>query len=179
MSNRSLDRVLHGDYVADLPRLPVDDLRAKRSECQRLEDAASYLRRLVQGRLDVIGLEIRSRTSGERADLTAIVEQLPSILAEGTGRTATGRPLVGADTPPDDQEEWASERVQAACGAFDVASAPELADGELFQLTDGLNALERQVSGERRKLHDVIDILQAELVRRYKSGEASVDGLLR
>ena len=179
MSNRSLARVLHGDYVADLARLPVDDLRAKRTECQRLEDAASYLRRLVQGRLDVIGLEIRARTSGERADLTAIVEQLPAILAEGTGRAANGRPLVGYDAPPEDQEAWASERVGAACGGFDVAGVPELADDELFQLTDALNALERQVSGERRKLHDVIDVLQAELVRRYKSGEASVDGLLR
>ena len=49
----------------------------------------------------------------------------------------------------------------------------------LFRLTDALHALERQVSTERRRLHDVIDALQIELIRRYKTGEASVDGLLR
>ena len=178
MSNRSLERVLDGEYVAALDKLPVEELRAKRTECQRLEDAASYLRRLVQGRLDVVGLEIRARTSGERADLSAIVEQLPAILAEGTRRTATGR-LVGADGPPDDQEAWATQRVDAACRGLDLANVPELADPDLFRLTDALHALERQVSTERRRLHDVIDTLQIELIRRYKTGEASVDGLLR
>jgi hypothetical protein len=34
------------------------------------------------------------------------------------------------------------------------------------------------VSAERRGLHQRIDALQAELVSRYKSGRASVDGLL-
>ena len=75
MSNRTLERVLTGDYLADLDTLAVDAIRQKRYETQRLEDASSYLRRLVQGRLDVIGLEIRARASDERTDLSAIVDQ--------------------------------------------------------------------------------------------------------
>ena len=39
--------------------------------------------------------------------------------------------------------------------------------------------LERHVSGQRRALHERIDALQEELVRRYKTGEASVDSLLK
>ena len=177
MSNRTLERVLTGDYLADLDTLAVDSIRQKRYETQRLEDASSYLRRLVQGRLDVIGLEIRARASDERTDLSAIVEQLPMALSDGVSRTVTGR-LIDASAPPDDQEEWASDRVDAVCGGFDLASVPELPDETLYTLTDSLNALERQISMERRKLHDVIDALQSELVRRYKSGEANVDGLL-
>ena len=42
-----------------------------------------------------------------------------------------------------------------------------------------LAVLERTVSDERRRLHDILDLLQAELVHRYKTGQASVEGLLQ
>ena len=48
----------------------------------------------------------------------------------------------------------------------------------LGDLSKRLEALERNVSYDRRALHVVIDRLQAEIVERYKSGRASVDGLL-
>jgi hypothetical protein len=35
------------------------------------------------------------------------------------------------------------------------------------------------VSGQRRDLFERIDALQAEITRRYKTGEASVDSLLQ
>jgi len=35
------------------------------------------------------------------------------------------------------------------------------------------------VSSDRRALHGAIDALQAEIARRYQTGEASVDSLLR
>ena len=39
--------------------------------------------------------------------------------------------------------------------------------------------LERQVSERRQALFTRIDALQAELTRRYKTGEASVESLLK
>ena len=53
-----------------------------------------------------------------------------------------------------------------------------MADDELRQVTDALAEFERQVSGRRRAMFDRIDALQAEIVRRYRSGEANVDSLL-
>jgi len=41
-----------------------------------------------------------------------------------------------------------------------------------------MKGLEDEVSTHRRTLHGVIDVVQAEVVRRYSSGEATVDGLL-
>ena len=38
--------------------------------------------------------------------------------------------------------------------------------------------LEDEVSSNRRTMHGVIDAVQAEVIRRYSSGEATVDGLL-
>jgi hypothetical protein len=45
-------------------------------------------------------------------------------------------------------------------------------------LESALVEFERDVSADRRDRHARLDALSAELVRRYREGEASVDGLL-
>jgi uncharacterized small protein (DUF1192 family) len=42
-----------------------------------------------------------------------------------------------------------------------------------------VSAYEHDVSGRRRALHERIDVLQAEITRRYRTGEASVETLFR
>jgi hypothetical protein len=177
MANRHLDRVLRSDYLEGIDGWPIEEIRERRAECQRLEDAASYLRRLVQTRIDILGMEVRSRSNGQLPDLESLIEQLPSILGEGEGRSVGGR-LLSAE-PDDEQELWAEARVAEACAGFDVENATELPEEALVRMSDSLVSLERAVSVERRKLHDVFDFLQSELVRRYRSGLASVDGLLK
>ncbi|MFP5375386.1 MAG: hypothetical protein ACLGIO_01215, partial [Acidimicrobiia bacterium] len=64
---------------------------------------------------------------------------------------------------------------------FDVGRAARLAEmdeAEVRRLADRLEELERRVSADRRALHQRLDALQAEVVRRYKSGEESPDSLL-
>ena len=46
-------------------------------------------------------------------------------------------------------------------------------------MADALAALEVKVSGYRHDLFERIDALQAEITRRYKTGEATVDSLLQ
>ena len=46
-------------------------------------------------------------------------------------------------------------------------------------MTEQLDAFEHEVSGHRRDLFERIDALQAEITRRYKTGEATVDSLLQ
>ena len=58
-------KIAAADYLGDLGARPLDDLRTLRAECQRVEDAVSYQRRLVQGRLDVVRVERDRRASGE------------------------------------------------------------------------------------------------------------------
>jgi hypothetical protein len=53
-----------------------------------------------------------------------------------------------------------------------------ISDQDLAAASQRLAALERRVSDHRRVLFDRLDALQAELARRYKSGEASVESLL-
>ena len=49
----------------------------------------------------------------------------------------------------------------------------------LTEFACALNELEDSVSQSRRDLHGAIDTLQGEVTRRYRTGEASVDGLLK
>jgi hypothetical protein len=56
---------------------------------------------------------------------------------------------------------------------------PGLSTDALGALGDRLADLEREVSDRRRELFASIDALQAELTRRYRTGEADVESLLR
>ncbi|MDQ1375171.1 MAG: hypothetical protein QOJ09_2509, partial [Actinomycetota bacterium] len=60
-----------------------------------------------------------------------------------------------------------------------LSSLPDMGEGQVRSLADDLGELERTTSDQRRLLLDRIDVLQEEIVRRYKEGEASVDSLLK
>ena len=79
---------------------------------------------------------------------------------------------------PTDIDATQVDRLDAIADADTLATLPQLSDAQLRQMVDALADLEHDVSAGRRSVHDVIDRLQDELVRRYKSGEANVDTLL-
>lgn len=171
-----LDRLLAPDYLAGLRDLSTTDLRAHKAECNRAEGALSYLRRLVQVRLDIVRAEIDSRAGGGTGDLHELVEHLPEILAEGGTRTVTGR-LPSLALPDVDHDVLTAE-LDAVLRVDKAGALPETGLDELRRIQDDLVALERKVSDQRRALHERLDALQAELIRRYREGEASVDDWL-
>ena len=68
-----------------------------------------------------------------------------------------------------------STRLLDRAGDNDLSS---LSAEELVSYGDALHEFEQARSHERRELFTRIDELSAELVRRYRDGEANVDGLL-
>lgn len=168
--------MLSPDYGADVENLPTDELRSRRAECGELEGALSYMRRLIQGRLDIAGAELRRRTEGgEPSDVHALVARLPEILSEKVRAPGLGRLT---DVAPPEADDLVPE-LDAVADARTVARVTELDDDEVRRLVDELQELEQTVSGRRRQLHERIDVFQAELVRRYRTGEESVESLLR
>jgi hypothetical protein len=155
----------------------MQQLRERRSELQAIELALSYVRRLIQGRLDIVLDERQHRAQGEgQRDVAALVADLPKILSEhvtGGGRGA----LPEVMRPRADIDEVVG-LVDHTIDAGRLASLTELSDEALDEAASGLTSLERRVSQHRRALHTSIDALQEEIVRRYKTGEASVDALL-
>ena len=177
-SQEDLTRLLDPDYLADVDSLTLDDTRRMRAECQEAEASLSYLRRLIQGRLDIVHAYMERPEGSAAPDLSSVVENLAGILA-GPGRpTGPSRNPV-LHSPDTDQMAELTVELDAILGADDVARLATLDDAQLSDLAVRLRELENRVSTERLGLFDRIDTLQAELVERHKSGNASLDGLLR
>jgi hypothetical protein len=169
--------MLRADYLDDLESRPIEDIRTMRAECVAVETSVSFVRRMVQGRLDILEAERRRRDSGAApTDVSELIDSLPDILSEHGRPPGLGR-LPQSIDPPEPDPDF-TRRLDAVAGAGRLSSLPEMSDGELAEAVAELEALEQEVSGRRRELFDRIDALQSELTRRYRSGEVSVDSLL-
>jgi len=180
MATGELDRLLEPDYLGDLQSRPIEEIRAMRDECRRAEDGLSYVRRQAQGRLDIVAAEQSRRADGKGpSDAASIVDALPSIL--GHGVTTSGRITdVRSNSlePPAEASQLIVE-LEGILHESSLTGLGQITDDELRQLLDRLTDYERLVSDRRRALHDRLDALQAEIVRRYKTGEVSVESLLK
>jgi len=171
-----LDRLLADGYVEGLERLPLVEVRRRKSECEAVEVALSYLRRLVQGRLDIVRADLRRRAGGRPGDLSDVVEQLPQILAGAERPEGGGR--LPARMAPDVNLRLLTADLDRIIDVDTLHALPSMTDDEAAAVADALAKLELGVSAQRRRIHARMDELQADIVRRYRSGEASVDALL-
>ena len=64
------------------------------------------------------------------------------------------------------------------CAEHGFGRLPDLDDEELARLRAAIGEFERRVSDDRRARFERLDALSAELVKRYRDGEADVDSLL-
>ena len=176
-----LDVVTDPSFLSNLDTRDMDELRAVRSRCQSLENSLSYVRRLIQGRVDIVGGELqRRREGGDAGDTSDLIGRLPDILSEGsrvTGGPGSVRPPHSLSPDPEVTEKLES-MLEDIIGAEALGNVSDIDDEGLSSGLTKLNSLEDEVSESRRQLHDVIDTVQAEVTRRYTTGEATVDGLL-
>jgi hypothetical protein len=179
VATNRLDAILAPDYVEELSALPIEEIRRRRAECDQVETSLSYSRRLVQGRLDIVAAELRHRRDGVASDLHSLIDELPEILSEKVRAGGTGRlsNLMAPGAEPELDADLAA-RIDAVAGDRRMSNLPSASDDEMQALVDELGSLEAEISGQRKALHDRMDLLQKELMRRYKSGEANVDSLL-
>ena len=170
---RRIDHVLDADFLNDLGSVALSDVRARRHEAEQEEADLSYVRRLLQGRIDIVRAELGRRTGDERGSL---VDQLAGILADGPagephgmGRHSVVEPSRVAD------HRRSVEQLVSDVGVSDVVNRT---DEELAESLTRLTNYESAVSRNRRRVQEVMDACTAEIARRYQSGEATVDDLL-
>ena len=170
--NRRIDRVLAEDYLSGLGSAPLEEVRALRGEAEQEETDLSYIRRMVQGRIDIVRAELERRGG----DGGKLVDRLASILADeqraparGLGRHATLEPSRA------DQHRRYVERLVADVDLTDVSSRT---DAELEAALGTLAEEEEKLSTKRREVQKVMDACSAEITRRYRDGEADVSTLL-
>lgn len=163
------------DLLEGLAELPIEEVRARRALCQEVETQLSYVRRLAQGRLDIVASQIKARREGTQGDRT-LVEELTEALSDRI--TAPGFGHLPMVLEPGDIDPELLASLDRAAPPSLVTSPDSMGEDELRQVADALAALERDVSDRRRAMFNRIDTLQAEIVRRYRTGEADVDSLL-
>ena len=171
---RRIDRVLDPRFVADVEGLGLDELRSRRSEAEIAEQSISYLRRLLQGRLDILQAELARRGRGGGRGTADLVAGLPGILSDAGPGSFTAVPRLRIPESSGRQRR----RVERLVSDETIARLPELEADELARAIEVLTREERAVSANRRAVHKVVDLLRGELTRRYRNGTASVAQLL-
>jgi hypothetical protein len=157
------------------------ELRRLRSQLQTEDDAVSYVRRIAQARCDVLAaryLEIRPSPDGSTVvsgagdgDITGDLGAILSTHLTG-GPARPPRPVDPVDSHP------LLDQLEQVCAEHGYGRADQLTTEELQSLIAAITDFEREVSRDRQARYEVLDALSAELVRRYRDGEASVDSLL-
>lgn len=170
--NRRIDRVLREDYLDGLESMPLSEVRTRRAEAEQEEVDVSYLRRLLQGRIDILKAE-RVRRSG--GDDSSLVDLLPQILAdERVAPHGLGHHLTVEPSRVDEHRR----RVEAMVANVDISNVTDATDEALADALGTLELEERNTSDTRRKIQAVVDACAAEITRRYRDGEADVGDLL-
>lgn len=162
---------------ADLPEpgelraLSLDELRTLRRQAQSEESDLSYVRRLLQGRIDILQAEQRRRCAPDGP----VVEQLPAILTDGPARHRSSARHVTIATPAGSAYRRLVERMLAEVELSDLGART---DGELLDALGRLARYEAQASQRRQALQRTADGCGGEITRRYRDGEAQIDDLL-
>lgn len=161
----------------DLTALRLPELRALRRDAQRDEADLSYVRRLVQGRVDILRAEL-ARRSDPGAPGTPVVDRLVGdrlFLADAPSRRGSSARHVTLSTPHGEEYRRLASEMLDEVGLSDLEART---DEELRSAMGRLLGYEEHVSHRRRLLQRTADDCSAEIARRYREGEAQVDDLL-
>lgn len=151
--------------------LSLPELRTLRRRAQQDEADLSYVRRLLQGRIDILRAELTHRTDPS----SPLLDLLPEILADAPSRHRSSARHVTVGTPQSEQYRKLAEDMLAEVGLSDLTART---DEELHQAMARLVRYEQQVSRSRQTLQGTADDCSKEIARRYREGEAQVDDLL-
>ena len=167
--NRRIDRIGRPDYVDGLGDLTLDEVRARRDECLAEREYLSLLRRLVQGRAEILKAEVERRGGDDRGP---VVDRLADILSGEAGGPSRGEAV--RISVPEEEMLLARRRVERLVADTGISDPGTLDDEKLNAAVDLLLTEEREVSSARATVLGVLDRLQDELKRRYKDDPSLV-----
>ena len=162
-ANRRIDRIREPSYLDGIEGQSLEDVRARRDECMAEREYLSLLRRLVQGRAEILKAELASRSTD---DARPLVDRLSEILASDQPVTSRGEAMKVS--LPEEEMLLARRRIERLVADAGISDPSELDDDRLKEAVDVLAGEEREVSTQRGDVHRVLDALQDELKRRYK-----------
>jgi hypothetical protein len=163
-ANRRIDKIRDPSYVDDLASLSLEDLRDRRDDCLAEREYLSLLRRMLQGRAEILKAEAESRAEGGGGSL---VDRLADILSDDE-HPVTSRGEAVRVGVAEDEMLLARRRVERLAADSGISDPSALDDDALAAAIDALVTEEKGVSDARRDVIGVLDVVQDELKRRYK-----------
>lgn len=161
----------HEQGEPELRALRLPELRALRRSAQQDEADLSYVRRLSQGRIDILRAELARRLSPG----SPLLDLLPEILTDGPSTHRSSARHVTLRAPRGEEYRRLAEEMLAEVELSDLTART---DEELHDAMGRLVRYEQQVSRRRHALQRTADGCSTEIARRYREGEARVDDLL-
>ena len=124
--HRRIDRILDPRFTDEVDQLALAELRARREEAEAEEADVSYLRRLLQGRLDILRAELVRRSAGGNQDVAGLLAGLPAILSDDAPGTFSAVPRVQTPSRAGEHrrrvEGWSRTRPSPACPSWTLRS---------------------------------------------------------
>lgn len=161
---RRIDRVLDPEFTDDLSGASPGELRSRLRDAREEEDAISYVRRNLHGRIALLTDELLARRGG-RGTHRSVDALVGALGVEGTGSRGARQGLALRATKVAGRR--GAERVLSDAH---LANLPDLDEAAIDELLGRLESAERELSEVRQRLHHVIDALEDELAGRYKNG---------
>lgn len=160
----------------DYSAIEINALRDRRRALEGEEQEISYLRRMLQGRIDILSEELASRGS----DDSPLIQKLPQILAdEQSGKSSAKRHVpIDASIGGSVDESSHSGEVSRVIADTTNSDPSSLSDEDLTAAIRVLTEHEKLISRDRAAVHIELDAISSELTQRYVSGAAQVDDLL-
>lgn len=164
-----IQRLIDPAFVAALDGRSLDDLRSMKAECNDVENALSYSRRLAQARIEILEAEHERRATGGTVE--DLVKNLPKILSGESGRSSITDTRLAPPDAPALELHWPDGREQLVADTT-LANLPVIPQPELDSTLERLRAFERELSDLRREIHEVIDTVEREIAQRQIAGTA-------
>ena len=162
---RRIDQVLATDFADGLDSLDTPEVRRRRDLARAEREYLSLLRRLLQGRRDILRDELdRRRTGGGTQD---VMERIVGVFSEGPRGPSRGEaPMIPV---PEDEIAIVRRRVERLLADTGLSDLAELTPELLEEAIGKIEEEERTVSDTRATVMGVLDALQDEMKRRLKT----------
>lgn len=169
--HRRIDRIRDPAYLDGLADRDLEDVRSLREESLAEREYLSLLRRLVQGRAEILKAELDARGADE--DRGPLVDRLGKILGgdEQVGASRGEALKIGV---PEEEMLLARRRIERLVADAGISDPQALDDDQLAEAVDILAREEHTVSEARAAVLVVLDAVQDELKRRYKEDPTRV-----
>ena len=169
--HRRIDRIREPSYLEALADRSLDDIWAMREDCLAEREYLSLLRRLVQGRAEILKAALDQRGADEERG--PLVDRLAGILA-GDEQSGSSRGEALKIGVPEEEMLLARRRIERLVADAGISDPQTLDDDQLGDAVDVLAREEQAVSEARSAVISVLDTVQDELKQRYKEDPTRV-----